>query len=389
METLDTGIQTKPSAATQASSTWEPVRVGVIGCGVISAAYLRFMAKFPRLRVVACADLIVARAEDRAREFSVPRACGPDELLNDPSVELVLNLTIPQAHMEVSLAALEAGKHVYSEKPLALDRSDARRLLDTARAKSLRIGCAPDTFLGGGLQTTRKLVDDGWIGAPVAGTACMLSHGPEHWHPDPAFLYQEGAGPLYDIGPYYLTALVSLLGPVQAVISANKVTYRQRTITSEPRYGAVFDVNTPTHVAGILEFASGALVTLVTSFDVWNTSTPRLLELYGTQGSLRAPDPNTFAGPVEVSRAGAETWSEIPLTHGYTENSRGLGVADMAYAIRSGRAHRTDAALAFHVLDIMQSLIESAEAGQRVTLASACERPAPLPLGLLANTLDA
>lgn len=370
-------------------AAWEPVRVGIIGCGVISAAYLRMLKTFPALRVVACADLLVERAEQRAREFDVPRACAPQELLQDPEVELVVNLTIPQAHADVSLAALEAGKHVYSEKPLALDRSQGQRLRDLAAAKSLRVGCAPDTFLGGGLQTARKLIDDGWIGEPVAATACMLSHGPEHWHPDPAFLYQSGAGPLFDIGPYYLTALISLLGPVRAVMSANKMTFAQRTITSEPQYGAVFDVNTPTHVAGILEFVNGALATLVTSFDVWNVTQPRMLEIYGSQGSLRAPDPNTFAGPTQVSRAGADTWSDMPLTHGYTDNARGLGVADMAYAIRSGRPHRADVSLAFHVLDIMLAMSESAESGQRIMLSSACERPAPFPLDLPAHILDA
>lgn len=376
------------SAKRQLVERVEPVRVGIIGCGTISAVYLRVLASFPIVQVVACADLVRERAASRAEEFSVPRVCSPEELLRDTEIEVVLNLTVPQSHAAIARAALASGKHIYNEKPLALDRDEGRQLRALAQAQSLRIGCAPDTFLGAGLQTVRKLLDDGWIGAPVAATANLMSHGPEHWHPDPAFLYQPGAGPLFDMGPYYLTSLMTLLGPVLRVTGASKTSFAQRTITSEPLYGTVFDVTTPTHVTALLEFADGVLATLVTSFDVWSASEPRLIEIYGTEGTLRLPDPNTFGGPVLVKRGRAETWSELPLTHNYTENSRGLGLVDMAYAIRSGRAHRANGELALHVLDVMHSIGESAQSGNRSEPKTACERPTPLPLGLLPGTLD-
>jgi predicted dehydrogenase len=374
---------------------FEPVRVGVVGCGTISARYLSVMRGFPILRVLACADLLLERARSRAEEFGVPRACTVRELLADPEIEVVLNLTIPQAHAEIGLAALEAGKSVYNEKPLAVRREDARRMLDLAEARELRVGASPDTFLGGGLQTCRKLLDDGWIGRPVAAIAAMLSPGPESWHPDPAFYYQPGAGPLFDMGPYYLTALISLLGPVRRVAGMVAAGRQERMITSEEQYGQHIRVNTPTHVTGALEFASGAVATLVTSFDAWASVLPPI-EVHGTQGSLRAPDPNRFDGPIWVRRAGFTsrekdkdgTWAEVPLTHGYAQNSRGIGLADMAYALRSGRPHRASGEMAYHVLDVMEALYESAENGAYVELTSTCPRPAPLPLGLLEGTLD-
>lgn len=365
----------------------QPVKVGVVGCGTISGIYLKNSKLFESFDVVACADILPERAAARAEEHGVPKSCPVEELLDDPTVELVLNLTIPAVHAEVSQAALAAGKSVYSEKPLAVTRADGRRLLDLAAERGLRIGCAPDTFLGGGLQTCRKLIDDGWIGEPIAATAFFASHGPEGWHPDPDFYYQPGAGPLFDMGPYYLTALIHLLGPVRRVAAAARVSFPERLITSQPKYGTTITVNTPTHVTGVLEFASGVIGTAVTSFDIWANNLPRI-EIYGSQGTLSVPDPNTFRGPVRIRRAGATEWSDLPLTHGYTENSRGLGVADLAYALRSGRPHRASGALAYHVLDCMQAFLDSASAAQHVTLESTCERPAPLPLGLLEGRLD-
>jgi predicted dehydrogenase len=356
--------------------------MGVIGCGTISGIYLETTRHLKILEVLACADLYLERAQARAAAFEVPRACSVEELLADPEIELVINLTVPAAHAEVALAALEAGKHVYNEKPLAISRADARRILDLAAARGLLVGSAPDTFLGGGLQTCRKLIDDGWIGEPVAAVAAMMSRGPERWHPDPAFYYQRGAGPMLDMGPYYLTALVSLLGPVRRVTGSTRITFPERTITSAPRYGETIPVQTPTHIAGVLDFASGVVGTIITSFDVWASSLPRI-EIYGTRGSLSVPDPNTFGGPVRVRRAGAQEWSEVPLTHGYSENSRGIGVAEMAYALRAGRPHRASGALAYHILDLMLAFEESSEQGCHIEITSACERPAPLPLGVL------
>lgn len=371
----------------QSSPAEPPVRVGMIGCGNISNAYLRACRRFPILEVAAVADLILERAQAKAQEHQVPKAYSVEELLADPEVEVVINLTVPKVHAEVSTRVLEAGKSVYSEKPLATERADGRALLELAERHKLRIGCAPDTFLGGGLQTCRKLVDDGWIGKPVAATAFMMSHGPESWHPDPEFFFQPGAGPLFDMAPYYLTALIQLLGPLKQVSGATTIGTPERTITSEPRYGQQVQVNTPTHVAGLLEFHSGAVATLITSFEVWASQVPRI-EIYGTEGTLSVPDPNTFGGPVRIKRAGAEAWQEIPLTHGYTDNSRGLGTADMAQAARSGRAHRASGEMAFHVLDTMQSLLESAREERYIPLSSRCERPRPLPLGLIEGFLD-
>ena len=363
------------------------VRVGVIGCGNISNTYLKVLPTFEIIDLVACADLVIERAQAQATTYNVPRALSVEALLADPDIEIVVNLTIPQAHGPIALAALEAGKSVHTEKPLALTRDDGQRVLDLARARGLRVGAAPDTFLGAGLQTCRKLIDDGWIGTPVAATAFMLGHGPESWHPDPDFFYQPGAGPLFDMGPYYLTALISLLGPVRRVTGSARATFPERVIGSAPRRGERVTVNTPTHVAGVLEFADGPIATLVTSFDVWSAEVPRI-EIYGTRGSLSVPDPNTFGGPVRICQAGASEWSSIPLTHGYSENSRGLGVADMAYALRTGRPQRASGELAYHVLDLMHGLLDAASEGRHITIASSCERPAPLPLDLLPGTLD-
>jgi predicted dehydrogenase len=364
------------------------VRVGVVGCGNISGIYLQAGQTFENLEIVACADLIVERAQERAAEYGVPRACTTDELLADPEIDIVVNLTTPDAHGEVGLLAIEAGKSVHNEKPLALTRDEGRQLLEAASARGVRVGCAPDTFLGGGLQTCRKLIDDGAIGEPVGATAFMLCPGHESWHPSPAFYYQLGGGPMFDMGPYYLTALISMLGPVKRVTGSARITFPERTITSQPLYGTVVEVETPTHVAGILEFASGAVGTILTSFDVQASALPPI-EIYGSEGTLAVPDPNIFGGPVRVRRSPAADWEEIPLTHGYTENSRGIGVADMAYALRSGRAHRANGELAYHVLDVMQAFLDSSLEGRHIELSSTCSRPAPLPVGLRHGTLDA
>ncbi len=362
-------------------------KIGVIGCGNISGIYLKADKVFEILETVACADIVMEKAQAQAAQYAIPRACTVEELLADPEIEIVVNLTIPQAHYEVALAAVQAGKSVHSEKPLTVKREEGKALLEAAQAKGVRVGGAPDTFLGGGIQTCRKLIDDGWIGQPIAATAFMLCHGHESWHPAPEFYYKVGGGPMFDMGPYYLTALVALMGPVKAVSGATRITFPTRTITSQPLYGKVVDVEVPTHIVGVLDFASGAVGTLVTSFDVWAAEVPRI-EIYGTEGTLSVPDPNTFGGPVRVRRMGASEWSAIPLTHGYAENSRGIGVADMAYALRSGRPHRASGALAYHVLDIMHAIHDAANAGQRVTLESTCERPAALPVGLRHGTLD-
>jgi predicted dehydrogenase len=363
------------------------VKIGIVGCGNISPIYLKAGKKFEILDIVACADLIPDRARARAEEFDVPKACTVDELLADPSIEIVVNLTTPNAHAEVALAALSAGKSVYNEKPLAIKREDGRQIVEMAEQKGLLVGGAPDTFLGGGIQTCRKLIEDGWIGEPVAATAFMMGHGHESWHPDPEFYYKIGGGPMFDMGPYYVTALVTLIGAVRRVTGSTRITFAERTITSQPKYGQKIVVDVPTHVAGILDFANGAVGTIVTSFDVWGGQLP-YIEVYGTRASLSVPDPNTFGGPVQIRQAGTREWRDVPLTHGYTENSRGLGVADMAYALRSGRPHRANGNLTYHVLDIMHAIHDASDQEQHVMLQSTVERPAPLPVGLREGLLD-
>ncbi len=362
-------------------------KIGVIGCGNISGVYLQSGQRFHNLEVVACADLDVERAKAKATEFNIPKACSVKELLAIPEIEIVINLTIPRTHAEIAIQTLEAGKHTYGEKPLAVTREEGQKVLQLAKAKNLRVGCAPDTFLGGGIQTCRKLIDDGWIGEPIGATAFMTCHGHESWHPDPDFFYQPGAGPMFDMGPYYVTALVNLIGPIRRITSSARATFAERTIVSQPKYGQKIKVNTPTHIAGIMDFANGAIGTILTSFDVWHAELPRI-EIYGTAGSLSVPDPNSFGGPVRVRREGGAAWSEVALTHGYFENSRGLGVADMASSIVTHRPHRASGELALHVLDAMQSFIEASAAQKHLELATTCAKPAPLPLGLRAGEID-
>lgn len=365
-----------------------PVRVGVIGCGYISGIYFENAARFPSFDVVAAADLDPDRAKAAALKYGIPRAYPVEELLADPEVDLVLNLTVPLVHASVGLAAIEAGKHVYAEKPLATHRGDGRRLLDAARAADLRVGSAPDTFLGGGLQTCRALIDAGAIGTPVAATAFMLSSGPESWHPNPAIFYGRGAGPMFDMGPYYLTALISLLGPIRRVTGSARITAPERPIGSEPLRGQMIQVEVPSHIAAVLDFETGPVATLVTSFDVWASEMPQM-EIYGSAGTLRVPDPNTFGGPVRLRRAGEKVWTEMPLTHGYVDNSRGVGLADLAVSLHSGGAHRASGDLAFHVLDAMEAIHEASAGDRHVVLRSSCDRPAPLPAGLPDGAIDA
>jgi predicted dehydrogenase len=357
-------------------------RVGVIGCGAISGIYFKNCHQlFRNLEVVACADLVREKAEAAAKEYGIASVRSVEELIAAPDVDIVLNLTVPKVHAALALAALQAGKHVYGEKPLATGLEDGQTILELARRKKLRVGSAPDTFLGAGLQTCRKLLDDGWIGTPIAATAFFMCSGPESWHPNPEFFYEMGGGPILDMGPYYLTALVNLIGPIARVTGSTRITYPTRLITSQPKYGKLAKVETPTHIAGVLDFANGAVGTLITSFDVVNHHLP-CLEIHGTEGSLQVPDPNGFGGEIQIYRRGAQQWQAVPHTHGYAENSRGMGVADMAQAITTKRPHRACAELAYHVLDVMLAFQDASESGRHVEIESTCERPAPLPLGL-------
>jgi len=356
----------------------EPTRIGLIGCGNISRAYLTAMRSFPVLNIVACADIDPAAARNTEAAFG-PRAVEVEELLGDPDIEVVLNLTIPAAHTAVNTAALEAGKHAYCEKPFGLDIGEGRKVLELAAARGLRTGCAPDTFLGGGQQTVRALIDADAIGRPVAATAFMMIHGHESWHPNPGFYYEPGGGPLFDMGPYYLTTLVNMLGPVKRVAAISGRGFEQRTIASEAKHGEIIDVEVDTHVAGTLEFDDGAIATVVMSFDVWKHSN-RFIEVHGTKASISVPDPNQFGGPVMISGRD-RSWQEVPLSHGYTENMRSLGLADMCSAIQQDRPHRCSGELAFHILEVMSAFQRSSDEGRHIDVSSRVERPEPLVAG--------
>jgi len=361
--------------------------VGIIGTGNISDAYLKAAPQFPVLRIVACADVNMAAAEAKAAIYGI-EALTVAALLADPRIDIVLNLTTPQHHVSVGLQALAAGRHVYSEKPLAVEMAEARKLVNAAHASGLRVGCAPDTFLGGSHQTARAAIDTGVIGDVVAGSATMMCPGHELWHPNPDFYYQTGGGPMLDMGPYYLTCLINLLGPVARVTGAAKASYPSRTIGSGPRQDEVIKVAVPTHISGLLDFANGAQISITTSFDVWKHGTNHI-ELYGTTGSMIVSDPNQFQGAIKVSQ-GKGDWQDVPQSHGYGDgNYRILGLADMAQAILSDRPHRASLDLSLHVLEVMEAIMVSAETGQRAVLEHGCARPAmmqaDLPFGILDN----
>lgn len=364
------------------------VKVGIIGCGKISDIYMENCAKFGVLELSACADLDVERAKAQAAKYNIPRACSTEELLSDPDIAIIINLTIPAAHAEICLKALEAGKHVYVEKPLAVTRQEGQRILQAAAQRGLLVGSAPETFLGAGIQTALKLIEDGAIGRPVSATAFMMSRGHEHWHPDPEFYYAHGGGPMFDMGPYYLTALIQLLGPISRIAGITGMALQERTISSEKKHGKKIPVEIPTHVAGTLEFDSGAIASLIMSFDIFGGSSLPPLEIHGTDGTMLVPDPNTFGGPVKYRKLGENEWTEVPLLAGYNENTRGIGVADMAYALQSGRPHRANGEMAYHVLEAMWGFHDSSDSGQYYLMQSTCSRPAPLALELQPYTLD-
>lgn len=363
----------------------EKTKIGLIGCGMISAAYFNAAKTFRMIEVVACADNNPAAAEQRGDEFGV-QAMSVEDLLARPEIEIVLNLTPPKAHGAIDKKIIESGKHVYSEKPLGVDLADAKDVMELATARKLRVGCAPDTFLGGGQQTARKIVDDGWIGKPLSGTAIVLGRGPEKW-PHAPFFYDHGAGPMLDLGPYYITALINLLGPARSVTA---VTFK----SSDFRKGGpetvppVFPVNASTTLAGQVEFVCGAVVTVIASFDVYKHGHSHPIEIYGSEGSLAVPDPNSFGGPVKIFRKGYADWENVPLSHRYIEDFRSIGVAEMAHAIKLGQTHRASGELAFHVLEIMLAFDESSRGGGKTLLQSTCPRPAALPLGLDDGELD-
>lgn len=361
--------------------------IGIMGCGNISAAYMRLAPLFSGMEIRACADLNEDAAKARAAEFGI-RAETVDGLTQAGDIDIIVNLTVPVAHYEVSRMILAAGKHVYSEKPFVLTVDEGRRLADLAEAKGLRVGSAPDTFLGGAHQQARNLIDSGAIGAVTSGTCHVMSHGMEDWHPNPDFFFQKGGGPVLDVGPYYITNLVQLIGPVKRVAAISSIPSAERTITSQPRNGERIAVETPTTIHALLEFHSGAAITMGASWDVWRHGHAPM-ELYGEDGSIYLPDPNFFSGDVEImlGRDGAverPTWDH-PLgvpneTHGDKDmaNYRAAGLSDMAHAILENRPHRCSLELALHVVEIMTAILKSGESGQFIAMETRCERPAAL-----------
>ncbi|WP_104086338.1 Gfo/Idh/MocA family protein [Arthrobacter sp. GMC3] len=354
------------------------LRIGIVGCGNIIAQYLATFPTLETLKLVAVADLDLARAQSVAAELPGVRALSVQELMDDDEVDLVLNLTIPAAHAQIALAAIAAGKHVYGEKPLAATSTEAAAVLAAAAAAGVIVGCAPDTVLGTGTQTARRAIDDGLIGKPISATATMMCPGHERWHPNPDFYYVPGGGPLLDMGPYYVSALVTLLGPVKSVIGAASHTRDARVISTGPRTGEQIPVTTDTHVSGILIHESGALSTLVMSFDAVATASSNI-EIHGESGSLIVPDPNRFDGEVKLHSLGNDSWETLPVSAGYVDASRGIGLHDLALTA-AGQEPRAGGKLAFHALEVMESVLRSAHTGQLVTIESTCARPESVPL---------
>jgi len=352
-----------------------PVGVGIIGAGVISKTYIENLSSFADTEVVAIGDLYPELARTRAAEHGIATGGDVAAVLENPQVELVVNLTIPVAHAEVAGQAVAAGKHVWNEKPLALDRSSGKALLEAADAAGLLVGCAPDTFLGTGLQTARRLLEEGVIGTPLSALVLMQGPGPESWHPNPAFLFQEGAGPLFDIGPYYLTALAQFFGPVRSVAAIGSKARPTRTIGSGPKAGQEFDVTVPSQYAALVAYESGQSASMIYSFDSAMKRT--LLEVTGTEGTMLVPDPNHFAGEIKVRHRDDEDWQVAATTE--EQSSRGTGALDLARALREGRPHRAQGALAYHVLDTMIAVAESGESGQFAPVESTVDKPALLP----------
>ena len=361
--------------------------LGIIGCGNISTTYLSLTPLFRGIEVRACADIDPAAARAQAKKYGV-RADTVDGLLAADDVDIVVNLTIPAAHYEVSRRALDAGKHVYSEKPFVLDVKQGLDLKKRADKRRLRIGSAPDTFLGGSHQLVRNLIDTGQVGKITGGTCYVMSRGMEHWHPNPDFFFQPGAGPMLDIGPYYITNLLQLIGPVERVVALAATPRKHRIIANGPRRGEKLSVKTPTTIHAVMEFASGAVVTISTSWDVWSHGHAPM-ELYGEGGTVFLPDPNFFGGDVVFTK-GAKPVKKLPKwahpfgilnqkhPNGTRANYRTAGLADMALAIADGRPHRCSLELSLHAIDVLTGILKSSETGKFVAMQTSCERPAAL-----------
>lgn len=359
------------------------MKIGIIGTGVISGIYMKNLTgPYSKVaEVKACTDLLMYKAEARAAEFNVPVCCSTEEMLADEEIELIVCLTNAPAHASVCKAALLAGKHVYTEKPFSTNAKDSNELVEIARERNLRLGNAPETFLGAGLQTCRKLVDDGWIGEPISAVANMrrLILDPSC----PEWVWKEGAGPMYDMGPYYITALLSILGSVDEVCGFTKKTYQERVATLPDGSVKLVHVDIPTLISGVMKFKSGVIGTITTTFDVWDRDISERLEINGKEGTIVMPDPNGFGGPVKIFRKSTGNLVEIPYSHDYSGNCRGLGVAEMIYAIHNGKSHRAHGDMGNHTVDIISSIHEASKTGVYKKLSSTFEIPAPMPTSFI------
>jgi predicted dehydrogenase len=352
-----------------------PFGIGVIGCGNISNQYLKNLSAFPDVAVLICADLDAGRAKAQAAAYGIPGWGSPQDALGHPGVQLIVNLTVPSAHADVTGAAIAAGKHVWSEKPLTLDFATGRALLEAAKAAGVRVGCAPDTVLGAGLQSARRLIDSGTIGTPLTALTLLQGPGPQSWHPDPEFLFAPGAGPLFDLGPYYLSVLATLFGPATRVAAVGRKPRESRVIGAGPRAGTSFSVAVPTYVAALAEYEQGQAASLLFS---WDSPLPRagFVEITGTEATLAVPDPNRFGGDLRVRHAGDDDWTVIPAQGAAA--GRGTGVVDMVRAIRAGTPHRADGEMALHVLEMMTAIERSAVTAAFEPVETRFTVPAPL-----------
>lgn len=365
------------------------VKIGFVGCGKISTTYFEnFTGLFKEVEILGVCDTDRARAERAVAEYRLPKLYDDMyALFRDPEIDIVLNITRPSEHYEVTKQALLHGKHVYSEKPLSPSLNEARELAALAQEKDLLLGCAPDTFMGAGIQTCRHLIDSGFIGTPIGGSAHLISRGPESWHPDPEFVYQYGGGPMFDVGPYYVTALINLLGAVDTVSGMTQISYPERPILSEKKYGTMMKVEVPTYVMGMMRFKTGAIANIFTTFDVSHQQEAKL-EIYGSEGTLIVPDPNVFDGEVLLQRGRSKEVVSMPRIFDYKEDSRGIGLADMAKALVTGRSYRANCQQQLHVIEIMSAFYTSSEKNAFVKIESPFERQAPMNIHALTGILE-
>ncbi len=337
------------------------MKIGVVGCGNISDIYLKNLTQvFSNTQVVGVCDQVEEKAHQKARKYDIPQVMTLDQMLSNPKIDVVLNITVPKAHYEINRLALEAGKHIYCEKPLCITNAEAKEIMDLAAEKKLQVGCAPDTILGAGIQTCKELIERGEIGPIIGATGFMTCPGHEWWHPDPDFYYRKGGGPLLDMGPYYLTALVYLIGGISRVQGMGSIPQAQRVIHSEPKKGQMIDVETPTHITALMAFDQGCIGTMIMSFDTWYTHLP-FIELYGSKGSICVPDPNSFGGPVWIRKAHEKKWTEVPISKPYNTNSRGLGLSEMIDSIQKGMLPISSGEMATHVLEVMNGILTCVE----------------------------